>query len=61
MHRLKPTKIEDIIWTKWGISPEAYFKSRCNCLTHKEKWTKLYDVQASDNMELELTYEVKKL
>jgi hypothetical protein len=29
-------------------------------LKHKEDWAKLHGIEASDNMELELTYEVKK-
>ena len=30
-------------------------------LAHKEDWAKLHGIEASDNMELNLTYEVKKL
>lgn len=30
-------------------------------LTHKEEWNKIHEIEASDNMELELTYEVKKI
>ena len=30
-------------------------------LENKEDWAKLHGIKASDNMELELTYEVKKL
>jgi hypothetical protein len=30
-------------------------------MAHKEEWAKLHGIEASDNMEFELTYEVKKL
>lgn len=41
------------------------FKSPMEFITyymvHKEEWAKLHGIEASDNMELELSYEVKKL
>jgi len=30
-------------------------------MTHKESWSKLHSIEASDNMELELSYEVSKV
>mgnify|MGYP001209333013 CR=1 FL=1 len=30
-------------------------------INHKEDWVKLHGIEVSDNIELELTYEVKKL
>jgi len=30
-------------------------------MSHKEEWAKIHDMEASDNMELNLIYEVKKI
>ncbi len=30
-------------------------------MTHKEEWATVHGIEAADNMEMELTYEVKKL